>query len=102
MIPVMYDTSSPAAMENAWSIKIAPAMPLMKISGKNTATVVSIELSMGVITSVVPAAQARFSEYPFSRYCEMFSVTMIELSIIIPTARINPESEMTFSDTLKK
>ena len=98
----MYETNKPAAIEKAWSIKIAPAIPLIKMSGTNTAMVVNDELSMGVITSVVPATQARFNEYPFSRYCEMFSVTMMELSIIIPTARIKPESEMTLSDTLKK
>ena len=62
MIPVMYDTSKPAAIEKAWSIKMAPAIPLMKISGTNTAMVVNEELSIGVITSVVPAAQARFNE----------------------------------------
>ena len=81
---------------------MAPAIPLMNINGTNTAMVVSDELSMGVIISVVPEAQARSNEYPRSRYCEMFSVTMMELSIIIPTANINPESEMTFSDTLQK
>ena len=62
MMPVMYDTSNPAAMEKAWSMKMAPAIPLMKISGTNTAMVVSDELSIGVITSDVPATQARFSE----------------------------------------
>lgn len=49
-------------------------MPLIKIKGTNTAMVVSDELSIGVIISVVPAAQERFSEYPRSRYCEIFSV----------------------------
>ena len=62
MIPVIYETNKPAAMEKAWSIKIAPAIPLMNINGTNTAMVVSDELSIGVITSVVPAAQARRSE----------------------------------------
>ena len=94
--------SNPTVMEKAWSIKMAPAIPLKKTNGTNTAMVVSDELSMGVIISVVPVAQARFSEYHFSRYCEMFSVTMMELSIIIPTARIKPDKEMTFSDTLQK
>lgn len=60
--------------------------------------VVSEELSMGVTTSLVPVIQARRREYPRSRYCEIFSVTIIELSIIIPKARINPAREMIFSD----
>ena len=102
MIPVTYEIISPTVMEKAWSMKMAPAMPLMKINGTNTAMVVNDELSIGVIISVVPAAHARFKEYPLSRYCEMFSVTMMELSIIIPTAKINPDSEMTFNDTLQK
>ena len=64
------------------------------------ATVVSIELNMGVIISVAPATQARRNVYPRSRYCEIFSVTIMELSIIIPTARIIPESDMTLSEIL--
>ena len=59
---------------------MAPAMPLMNTNGTNTAMVVSDELSMGVIISVVPAAAARFSEYPRSRYCDTFSVTMMAVT----------------------
>ena len=62
--------------------------------------VVKVELSIGVITSEVPLEQASSSVYPFDLYCIIFSVTMIELSIIIPNARINPEREMMFSDIL--
>ena len=72
----------------------------MNTSGTNTAIVVSVELSIGVITSLVPMLQASSSVYPFDRYCMIFSVTMIELSIIIPSARISPEREMMFSDIL--
>ena len=54
-------------------MKIAPAMPLINTSGTNTATVVSDELSIGVIISVVPATAARFRESPRSRYCVTFS-----------------------------
>ena len=64
--------------------------------------VVSEELSIGVIISVVPSSPARINERPFSRYWDMFSVTIIELSIIIPTASINPDSEITFSDTWQR
>ena len=97
-MPVKYDTISPEVMEKASSIKMAPAIPLMNTKGTNTATVVSDELSIGVIISDVPATAARFSEYPFSRYCDIFSVTMIALSIIMPTARIKPDREMTLSE----
>src|SRR5574344_734404 len=98
MIPVIYDIMSPAVIENAWSMNIAPAIPLINISGTNTAIVVSEELSIGVIISVVPMAQGRFSEYPFSRDCDMISVTIMALAIIIPTASISPDNDMTFSD----
>ena len=77
-------------------------MPLMNISGTNTATVVSDELSMGVMTSLAPAMQARCRVSPRSRYCEMFSVTMILLSTIIPCASISPDSEMMLSDMLNR
>lgn len=82
--------------------KIAPAIPLMNTSGTKTAIVVKVELSIGVITSVVPLLQASSSESPRVLYWVMFSVTMIELSIIIPKARINPEMEMIFSDILQR
>lgn len=81
---------------------MAPAMPLMNTSGTNTAIVVSVELSIGVITSVVPLSQACSRVKPRALYCVMFSVTMIELSIIMPRARIIPDSEMMFSDILKR
>jgi hypothetical protein len=74
----------------------------MKINGTNTAIVVNEELSIGVITSLVPAIHARLSEYPRSRYCEIFSVTIMELSIIIPNARISPERDMIFRDILNR
>ena len=56
------------------------------------------KLSMGVISAVVPSAQALRSKRPRSRYCEMFSVTMMELSIIIPKAKMRPDIEMMLSD----
>ena len=65
---------SPTVTEKAWSKKIAPAIPLIKISGAKTAIVVREELSMGVTTSLVPVTQARRKEYPRSRYCDIFSV----------------------------
>ncbi len=77
-------------------------MPLMNTRGTNTATVVNEELSIGVIISDVPLSQARMSVSPFCRYWVMFSVTITELSIIMPTARISPESEMMLSDTWKR
>ena len=39
---------------------------------------------------------------PFSLYCDIFSVTIIELSIIIPSARISPDREMILRDILHR
>ena len=74
----------------------------MNTSGKNTAIVVRVELSIGVMTSDVPLMQASSSESPRPRYWAMFSVTMMELSIIIPNARIRPEREMMLSNMWKR
>ena len=59
---------------------------------------VKVELSIGVITSDVPRSHASAMPIPLARYWAIFSVTMIALSIIIPNAKIRPESEMMLSD----
>lgn len=64
-------------------------MPLIKTSGTKTEMVVSVELKMGMITSLVPFSQASSSAYPCFRYWVMMSVTTMELSIMFPSARIN-------------
>ena len=74
-------------------------MPLTKTKGTNTAMVVRIEDKSGVMISLVPRMQAWSSSPSFSRYWEMLSVTMIELSIIIPKARMSPEREMMLSES---
>ena len=86
-------------MAKAWSEKMAPAMPLMKTSGTKTATVVSDDESIGVIISTVPFTQLSISGSPRWRYCCMFSVTITELSIIMPTANIMPDIEMMLIET---
>ena len=66
----------------------------MKIKGMNTAQVVSTELSMGVNTSFVPRMVAVRSGSPLSQCCVILSMTMMELSTIIPTPSTMPDREM--------
>ena len=77
---------------------MAPAIPLMNTKGTKTAMVVKVELSIGVITSVVPRSHASSNVHPLARCWAMFSVTMMELSIIIPKAKMRPDIEMMLSD----
>ena len=73
-------------------------MPLRKISGTNTEQVVSTELSMGVNTSLVPFTMASSNVLPCRHRCMILSMTMMELSTIMPTPRIRPDSEMILSE----
>ena len=72
----------------------------MKIKGTNTTTEVSDELSIGVIISAVPRAHEAISVSPRSQCCEMFSVTINALSIIMPTTSTMPDNEMVLSEIL--
>ncbi len=70
-------------------------MPLRNISGINTEQVVSTDESIGVNTSDAPSATASSSGFPSSARRVILSITIIELSTIIPTPRIRPASDMT-------
>ena len=51
---------------------------------------------------MVPFSHASSSLYPIFRYCVITSVTTIELSIMFPSAKINPESVMMLTDCPKR
>src|SRR5690606_8982972 len=72
----------------------APVIPLKNIKGINTAQVVKTELSKGLNTSPVAFTQASDSGNPCSLYWVMLSITIMALSIISPTPRINPDRDM--------
>ena len=59
-----------------------------------TAQVVSTDESMGATTSFVPRVTASASRSPRSQRAVMLSMTMIELSTIMPMPSTSPESEM--------
>ena len=71
-------------------------MPLRKMSGTNTEQVVRTELSIGATTSRVASTTASFRELPRCQYWVMLSITIMELSTIIPSPRMSPEREMMF------
>ena len=94
------DTINPIDTETAWSKKRAPEIPLKKTKGINTEHVVKTDEINGRITSVVPRVTALVNLSPLSMYCVMLSITIMELSIIIPTPNIKPDSEIIFIDML--
>ena len=49
-----------------------------------------------------PPRRLSATNNPFPLYCDIFSVTIIELSIIIPSARISPDREMILRDILHR
>ena len=77
-------------------------MPLRKINGTNTEQVVSTELNIGVNTLFVPFTRASASGIPCRHRCITLSITMMELSTIIPTPRISPDKEMMFREMSNK
>ena len=77
-------------------------MPLRKINGTNTEQVVNTELNIGVNTSFVPFTRASASGIPCRHRCITLSMTMMELSTIIPTPRISPDREMMFREMSNK
>ena len=72
------------------------AMPLKKIRGRKTEQVVRTELNIGAKTSPTPLTTASLRGTLRSRICVILSITIIELSTIIPIPRINPERDIIF------
>ena len=60
----------------------------------NTEQVVRTELNIAEKTSLTPLTTASFRENPLSRSCVILSITIIELSTIIPIPRISPERDI--------
>ena len=81
-----------------WSKNKVPAIPPIKISGRNTLQVVNTELNIGVKTFQVPSATAFSTLWAETLFCKILSITMIELSTIIPTPNIKPERDMILSE----
>ena len=93
------DTTSEiiSAMEtvSAWSLNNWPATPCTNTSGKNTATVVSVDATTAMLTSFAPAMEEARMPSPFSRCLAMLSSTTMESSTTMPVARARPASDIT-------
>ena len=71
-------------------------MPLKNTSGTKTEQVVSTELNIGVKTSPVAATTESLRVLPLCHIWVMLSITIMELSTIIPNPNINPDNEIMF------
>ena len=80
---------------SAWSLNNCPATPSTNTSGKNTATVVSVEATTAMLTSRVPAMAACNMPSPRSLALAMLSSTTIESSTTMPVARARPARDIT-------
>ena len=81
----------------ARSPNICPATPSTNTIGKNTATVVSVEATTGIATSLVPRTIDRNGSSPSSRHRNTLSKTTMALSTRLPTPSASPPSEMMLS-----
>ena len=80
---------------SAWSLNNWPATPCTNTSGKNTATVVSVDATTAMLTSRVPVMAACSTPSPRSRALAMLSSTTMESSTTMPVASARPARDMT-------
>ena len=97
-------TSSEASSESATVMangrKILPMTPVTRPSGRNTATVVSVDVVIAEATSLVALrTSSALGVSPRWRCRKMFSMTTIESSTTRPMATVRPPSVMTFKVT---
>ncbi len=76
-----------------------PASPCTNTSGKNTATVVSVDATTAMATMDEPFAAASMGLSPASRRWKMLSSTTIESSTSMPTPSASPPSDMRLSES---
>ena len=75
-----------------------PAIPLIIVNGKNTASIVRVEATTEIATSFVPCTAALFGLEPRSMCVVMFSSTTMASSTTLPMAILKQESEMMLSE----
>ena len=93
------EMSNDATTVKAWSPKVCPAMPSMKIIGAKTAMVVRVEATTALPTSLTPRIAACCGSSPSSRQRVIDSSTTIALSTNMPIPRASPPSDMMLRDT---
>ncbi|CCZ98760.1 unknown [Alistipes sp. CAG:157] len=87
-IVTMMETIQPS------SRNMIPDMPDTSVSGRNTATTVSVVTMTDSHTSLVPYMAASLAEEPFSMWVVIFSSTTMASSTTIPMAMESELSEM--------
>jgi hypothetical protein len=71
-----------------------PDIPLIIVSGRNTANMVSVDAITEIATSLVANTAALFGRLPLSIWVVTFSNTTIASSTTIPIAIDNDDNEM--------
>ncbi|MNX58654.1 hypothetical protein D3C86_895060 [compost metagenome] len=75
-------------------LNMTPVMPVRKMSGTKTASVVKVEAATASETCLVPSRAAWSGFLPISRWRKMFSMTTIESSNRRPMPSARPPSDM--------
>jgi hypothetical protein len=70
------------------------AVPVRRNTGKNTTLIDSVARNVGRPTSPAPSTMARYNGLSRPTCRSMFSITTVELSTRIPTAKAKPPSVM--------
>ncbi len=90
------DTSTEQAMVRAKGLNHCPAIPSMKATGTNTATMEKVVAATAMAISRVPSCAALTWSLPISTWRTMFSRTTMASSIRMPMASDNPIRDMVF------
>ena len=78
-------------------LNMRPAIPLIIVRGRNTASIVKVEAITEIPTSCVACTAASFGLAPLSRCVEMFSNTTMASSTTIPMAMESEDMDTMFN-----
>ena len=86
----------------AVSLKRVPAIPSIKINGRNTATKIKVVAIIAKLICFEPLYAANNEDSPFSMRLYIASVMITESSVIIPIAKIKLKRTNIFIDSPNK
>ncbi len=92
------DTAIATEMVSARSANNCPSTLFMKMTGRKTMIVVSVEANSAGHTRLAPSSAAWPGVSPFSRCARMLSSTIVAASSVMPTAKAMPAIEITLSE----
>jgi len=96
------DPSTETATGTAIRVRKNPAGPSINAAGRNTITVVSVDIVIASATSPAPLMQESRRDIPSRRRRWMFSATTTELSTSSPIQIIRPINDSRLSDSPAK